>query len=152
MEKKYTILPTAEKFLCKAKKIDWEEWVPEQRWVQGFPIVTGDRCFLITQAKVDRFDDLYISSYVEIDPSTICRNTGAHDKNGKIVFEYDIVADGGGYTAEIIWDDDELQYVADYECELMTLGECGEWCSVVGSIFDNSEIIRDQEKIQPEQE
>lgn len=79
---------------------------------------------------------------VEVDPSTVCEYTGLTDKNGKKIFEGDVVrreTDYYGkhkvYDEPVVWEDDiEKGFLG----EPYTSGYCihgGNW-EVIGSIHD----------------
>lgn len=72
-----------------------------------------------------------------VDPSTVGQYTGLTDKNGKKVFEGDILK----------WDSDEYgsEYNEicswDYELLDMRQNDWKEWCEVVGNIHDGPELM-----------
>lgn len=82
----------------------------------------------------------------EIDPETVCQFTGLYDKNGRKIFEGDIVERGGR-----IW---LVEYSNKYGQFMMTTyTEKGiswsrsfdlippDWCEVIGNICDNPELL-----------
>ena len=87
---------------------------------------------------------MYASAFygIEVDPSTVCEYTGLKDKNGKRIFEGDVVrreTDYYGkhkvYDEPVVWEDDiEKGFLG----EPYTSGYCihgGIW-EVIGSIHD----------------
>ena len=119
--------------LFKAKRLDNGECV------DGFYCCIGpvgqEKHYIIPE---------YASAFygVEVDPSTVCQYTGLTDKNGKKIFEGDIVRRETAYYGKhnvydepVVWEDDIEN---DSFGEPYTSGYCihgGNW-EVIGSIHD----------------
>ena len=118
--------------LFKAKRLDNGEWV------EGYYI--GPIGVLDVHEICDVHD--ITGPRVEVDPSTVCQYTGLTDKNGKKIFDGDVVrreTDYYGkhkvYDEPVVWEDDiEKGFLG----EPYTSGYCihgGNW-EVIGSIHD----------------
>lgn len=117
-------------------------------WVEG-----SLRCdcgkYTIFQFETDRAD--YIA--YEVDPLTICQCIGIEDKNGKLIFENDIVRivyDGIEHIYIIKWDVDELDFKAtngkeNYGSNFQYLGCCEE-VEIIGNFFNNPELLEKENR------
>lgn len=79
-----------------------------------------------------------------IDQSTICQCTGLKDKNGKLIFEHDIIKCKGIITA-VSWDTKYASWVLTKKGWMYHhfFGESQdpEECEIIGNIFDNPEML-----------
>ena len=87
----------------------------------------------------------------EVDKNTICQCTGLKDRNGKLIFENDIVAYWDTYSTEngwaeadcigkVVWDDETLSFQVTNRLSSESYEVLDE-CSVIGNIFDNPELL-----------
>lgn len=116
--------------LFKAKRLS------DGAWVEGYLYRLHDSLNPFIMLR-NRHGEAY-----EVDPSTVCQYTGLTDKNGKKIFEGDVVrreTDYYGkhkvYDEPVVWEDDiEKGFLG----EPYTSGYCihgGNW-EVIGSIHD----------------
>ena len=88
----------------------------------------------------------YIGVCVPYQPSFILMQyTGLKDKNGKKIFEGDIVKINDEVIAKVIWDNDYLGYFL-YANEENSIGTFDYWGSieVIGNIYDNPELLKEE--------
>ena len=145
-----------DRYLFRGKRIDNGEWV------QGNLVWSDDtdddyKAVIIPTTNSNMFTrggargDLGFENWCRVDPSTICQRTGLKDKNGKLIWENDVVGFWDTYSTEnghaemdcigkVVWDDETISfqvtnrlYAESYE----VLDEC----SVIGNIFDNPELL-----------
>lgn len=150
-----------DRYLFKAKTakiVDtYNNDVEDGVWVHG-----SLRCdvgkYTIFQFETERAD--YVE--YEIDPTTICQCTGMKDKNGKLIWENDILdgftypymSDGvHNYYVEVCWctnvpsfciytqkyPEAKVAGISTGNTELMADWNSNDW-EVIGNIFDNSEL------------
>lgn len=129
-----------DRYLFRAKRVDNGEWV------EGYLM---DENYINVPFNDDdvgrRFDDP-----IEVDPSTICQCTGVTDKNGKLIWENDILIghfddifpEDATYV-RVMWHnngfcthqngyDDDYEILEEFDQNIF---------EVCGNIFDNPELL-----------
>lgn len=108
-----------DRYLFKAKRIDNREWV------QGYLYGIWEKRYILWGMTND------IPDMIEVDPSTICQCTGLKDKNGKLIWENDVVdflghkgtvvfergGFGIGYQKNIDWEEIQANIMRVTGCE-----------------------------------
>lgn len=134
-----------DRYLYKAKRINNGEWVT------GSLLTCEDgTCKIATSLlEVKTNGPILVCAY-DVDRDTICQCTGLKDKNGKLIWENDIIRCEVG-TAKVIWDKSEwriewlkndlwrkdLYYWAVEDIQRIVV--------VIGNIFDNKELLESEE-------
>lgn len=110
----------------------------------------GDLVHLVyNEGLVFMFNELQILD--EVDPETVGQYTGLKDKNGKRIFEGDIVQwkdeNFNNYTSVVEWCGEKWNYPAfdlakhDYECNGLQYVHEDCIIEVIGTIYDNPELL-----------
>ena len=128
--------------LFRAKRLDNGEWV------EGIPIqnhIGTFICFDENPHYCHQYGYMEIDEVICVVPEIVCQYTGLTDRNGKKIFEGDILyGEFYGYpfpcneTFKIYWDEGEKGFKANYFNESN--------CEVIGNIFDNPELLKEGAK------
>ena len=136
--------------IFRGKRIDNGEWV------YGSLFVGFKKCYICPEAiAMYNFDGaLCLGGFIEVDPSTVGQYTGLKDKNGKRIFEGDIL--GSRYdklypddvAIEVVkwfrngWYIQQENNLPDALCEYGVLY----YSEVIGNIHDNPELLNEEAK------
>lgn len=124
-----------DRYLFKAKRIDNGEWV---QGYLSYPFCAkkGNESYYF-YAK----DSLGFFCRCVVDASTICQCTGLKDKNGKLIWENDIVKTSG-HIFVCYWDEYNFEWGLKSKTHTFGLGYIDKWLiEVIGNIFDNPELL-----------
>lgn len=141
-----------DRYLYKAKRLDNGEWVV------GYYAVIGERNVIIEKCVEnyycpDTCESRHGNKIHEVNSKTICQCTGLKDKNGKLIWENDIV---GLYN-----ENKEKRYAVGsveygtFNCsccegvygwyfDSADIRDSGRY-EVIGNIFDNKELLESEE-------
>ena len=123
--------------LFKAKRVDNGEWV------EGYYAIAKDYKGLTQHNILVADNDLGYFKWHVIEPKTLCQYTGLTDKNGKKIWENDVVeilSEDENFKLE--WQDDTAQFVMSGDSFVVTFDNY--WShevEVIGNIFDNPELL-----------
>ena len=129
-----------DRYLYRAKRIDNDEWT------YGYLYGIWERKYILWGMIND------IPNMTEVDTTTICQCTGLKDKNGKLIWENDIVAYWDSYSTEsglaeadcigkVVWDDETISFQVTNRLSAESYEVLGDECSVIGNVFDNPELL-----------
>ena len=127
--------------LFRGKRVD------DGKWVYGHYVYQYGANIIYLPDGVDEYGGF---DYYHINPETVGQYTGLCDKNGKMIFEGDIV-EGLDFTAEddgygvVTFDDGAFEVVGS--CYNNTVGTFhenyyGKDFEVIGNIHDNPELLK----------
>ena len=109
-------------------------------WIYGDLLTSNG-----TECEISDWNDVVYSRY-DVDPDTVGQFTGLLDKNGKEVYEGDIITDSDGDVGQMCWDEGCLEYYTQYNDGLQDRFSCWHPCEVVGNNFDNPELMEGGEE------
>ena len=135
------------RYLWRAKRIDNGEWV-EGNLIYSEDIDDNYKAIIIPISNSTMFTRSGSKGYLgfeewqRVDPSTICQCTGLKDKNGKLIWENDILNSGNLVVA---WREKFASYCLTKKGWMYQhfFGEAVDACDceVIGNIFDNPELL-----------
>lgn len=135
------------RYLFKAKRLDNREWVTGQ-YVKGLDMCDKE-VHLIFEPTTIFYSSGETDGWSEIDPSTLCQCTGLRDKNGKLIWENDVVKDKHGNFYKAFWQDNYYQFswiCIKSDNKLFIEAKWNLWSiknfeiEVIGNIFDDKEL------------
>jgi uncharacterized phage protein (TIGR01671 family) len=138
-----------DRYLFRGKRIDNGEYVIGNRIDDG---VTGQVFIHVVGNSVNESDKVGEEGCLqfvafEVAPSTICQCTGLKDKNGKLVWENDIVEYRDCTTERYVvaYENDKACFeYQQYGCSIMNFDEMSSVeVEVVGNVFDNPELLEE---------
>ena len=136
--------------LFRAKRKNWRDLPKEEWWVEGsyhhqtdYYGESCDKHYIIdgTETDMEGYGEHY-----EIDPETLCQYTGMVDRNGKRIWENDIVKHEVSDTIGTVkwYQEDYVGWCVDDIVidEQQFTDEMWNECEVIGNIFDNPELLK----------
>lgn len=157
-----------DRYLLRAKRADNGEWVRGYLFDDGFEngkVFIGG--LVIEKYTGTACDDWTISGscFCEVDKSTICQCTGLKDKNGKLIWEGDIILfqrdnddcpfpdkDTKKRLGKVFYKDFRTTFAIEMgksgsgslNDDLWKYVQNGNRVEVIGNIFDNPELIKER--------
>ena len=145
-----------DRYLFRAKRTDNGEWIAGSLIQTSY---LGSIRSWISSEQEDkaRLREISANQAVwrafEVRTDTICQCTGLKDKNGKLIWENDIVGFWDTYSTEnghaemdcigkVVWDDETISFQVTNRLSAESYEVLDE-CCVIGNIFDNPELMHE---------
>lgn len=130
-----------DRYLFKAKAVETVEelCIHADAWVMGCLYATYENYYIMLQS-TDA-----IPRFVSVDSTTLCQCTGLKDKNGKLIWEDDVI-EVAGERYSIEWQDDSAMWVLNQGGSFAASFDnyWSDEVEFIGNIFDNPELLESE--------
>ncbi|EOS47210.1 hypothetical protein C810_01526 [Lachnospiraceae bacterium A2] len=126
----------------RGKRIDNGEWVEGYYAKHGSRhwIYTGQIQYMYYPACAD------LPTKYEVDPSTVGQYIGVNDKNGKEIYEDDIVLSDDGKVGQVQWFEEHLAFmiwcVTDNKVYFAYENDFSK-IEVIGNVYENADLLKE---------
>ena len=142
--------------LFRGKRVDNGEWV-HGKGLQQCKDELGNEIVaiftdIVKSEKYTKKEGRYTLYYMPVKAETLGQFTGLKDKNGKKIFEGDILRLTGSpsnLTVEVVYNEEDTSFILKLtsinEVSTRTLGSwqsLGYECAIIGSVYDNPELMK----------
>lgn len=103
-------------------------------WLFGSLWIDKENFYITHEKESEKAGESSYTYVTEVVPSTIGQYTGLKDKNGKEIYEGDMLQHPNHKTTIVTWD--------ETECGWNIVGYGIHLCEVIGNIHDNPELIK----------
>jgi uncharacterized phage protein (TIGR01671 family) len=126
----------------RGKRKDNGEWVYGYYFIEERDIEDGIIWRDIPQIQ-QRYGDHF--QYFDVDLATVGQYTGLKDKNGKEIYEGDILEEEPGYYFEVIWSVECAKFKLQWRTKAIQYPEWnrGVNMTVIGNRWDNPELMKE---------
>lgn len=137
--------------LFRGKRVDNGEWVYGKGLQQCKDELGNEIVAIFTDVvkseKYIKKEGRYTLYYVPVEPETLGQYTGLKDKNGKQIFEGDVVIIGEKLKAKVIYYDGAFRMQSEFSPTPIDTTDMGYMMRefsvrVIGNIHDNPELIK----------
>ena len=136
-----------DRYLYKAKRKHDSKFFKKGEWVEGAYYIEPytDKCFIIQWNSTG----LGFNEFIEVDGESVCQCTGLKDKNGKLIWENDIMVahlddrfpEDATYT-RVVWNNNGFCTKEQGSEDILPLDKFDqEYFEVCGNLFDNPELL-----------
>ena len=126
----------------RGKRIANGEWI--EGYITEHTMITHDMQSYIGWVIECKKTELYEYNWYEVDPVTVGQYTGLKDKNGKRIFEGDIVTRilfDKLYQYEVAYQPGYASFDGIRKGGFISFGNDGDCFEVIGNIHDNPELL-----------
>ena len=129
----------------RGKRLDNGQWIEGWLIRRTYPAIETTLCYIVTKGR-----SLVIDTVYPVDPSTAGQYTGLRDKNGKMIFEGDIIkipddydefGINAGEVYEVYFSFGGFRLKPKYSKARGYWLEDDETVEVIGNIHDNPELL-----------
>ena len=117
-------------------------------WFEGFYTCVADVHYITSGIFDSLINGIINTTGYKVIPETVCQFTGLYDKNGRKIFEGDIVEGNSEYFTythpygKVVYDGG--QYLISFDDVLEDIECLGAWANdveIIGNIYDNPELL-----------